>query len=93
MGSCIALRIALSHPSRITALALMSSTAEASSPEATAALSQMRDIWVSTPTPSEEIMDIAIRSWGGDPDVKGPRAQRTYYLQEGSFVISLTLLV
>lgn len=76
MGSCIALRIALSHPSRITALILIGSTAEASSPEATTAFSQMRDIWVSTPTPSEEIMDTAIRTWGGDPDVKGPRARR-----------------
>lgn len=76
MGAGIALHIALSHPSRITALILMGSTADATTAEATAAISQVRDIWVSTPSPSEEIMDIAIRGWGGDPDVKGPRAQR-----------------
>jgi 3-oxoadipate enol-lactonase len=76
MGSCIALRIALSHPARITALVLMASTVDASSPEGKAAFYQMRDIWVSTPTPSEEIMNIGIQGWGGEPDVKGPRALR-----------------
>jgi len=76
MGSSIALRIALSHPARITSLVLMGSTADASSPEGKATIYQMRDIWVSTPTPSEEIMNISIRGWGGEPDVKGPRALR-----------------
>ena len=76
MGAAIALRLALTHPSHVTALILMGSTADASTAEGTAAVNQMRDIWVSTPSPSEEIMDIAIRSWGGDPDVNGPRAQR-----------------
>jgi 3-oxoadipate enol-lactonase len=54
----------------------MASTADASSVEATAAVDQVRDIWVSTPSPSEEIMDVAIRGWGGDLDVNCPRAQR-----------------
>jgi 3-oxoadipate enol-lactonase len=76
MGAAVVLRIALAHPSRITALTLMGSTAEASTPEGDASTQQMRDIWVSTPSPSEDIMDIGIRSWGGDPDVTGPRAKR-----------------
>jgi hypothetical protein len=36
----------------------------------------VRDIWVSTPSPSEEIIDIVIRGWAGDPDVSSPHAQR-----------------
>jgi 3-oxoadipate enol-lactonase len=86
MGACIALRIAISNPSRVTALVVMASTAEPSSPEGTAAIGQVRDIWVSTPSPSEEIMDVAIQAWGGAPDVKGPRAQRVkrHWLQRHS---------
>jgi 3-oxoadipate enol-lactonase len=76
MGSLIALRIALAHPSRVTALALLACLATAASPEGIALINQVRDIWVSTPTPSEDIMNAAIRGWGGDPDVTGPRAQR-----------------
>jgi pimeloyl-ACP methyl ester carboxylesterase len=76
MGACIAMRIALSHQPRTSALILMASTSEPSNPEASAATGQMRDIWASTPSPSEEIMDIGIRSWGGDQDVNGPRAHR-----------------
>ncbi len=76
MGAGVALRLAISHPARITALVLMASTAEASSPEATAAIGQVRDVWVSTPAPSEDIMDAAIGAWGGGPDVNGVRAQR-----------------
>ena len=76
MGACIALRMALSDQSRISALILMSSTANAETPESLATVTQMRDVWVSTPSPSEDIMNIAIRSWGGDLDVDGPRAQQ-----------------
>ena len=76
MGACIALRLALSHQSRIDALILMSSTAGEESAEGKAAITQVRDIWVSSPSPSEEIMNIAIQGWGGDPNVNGPRAQR-----------------
>lgn len=76
MGAGIALRIALSHCSHVTALILMGSTSDASIPEAIAAISKVRDIWVSTSSPSEEIIDIAIRAWGGDPDLNGPCAQR-----------------
>jgi 3-oxoadipate enol-lactonase len=76
MGGLIALRMALSHNSRIDALILMSTTAGEESAEGNAATTQVRDIWVSTPSPSEEIMNIAIQGWGGDPDVNGPRAQR-----------------
>jgi 3-oxoadipate enol-lactonase len=76
MGGGIALRMALSHTSRITALVLMSTTASEGTPESKAAVIQMRDIWFSTPLPSEQIMDIAIKSWGGDPDVNSPRAQQ-----------------
>lgn len=74
MGASIAFCIALSHPSRVKALISIASTGEASSPDASAAIAKVRDIWVSTRSPSEEIMDISIRGWGGNPDVKGPRA-------------------
>jgi 3-oxoadipate enol-lactonase len=53
----------------------MASTAVASNAESTAAINQVRDIWVSTPSPSEDIMDVAIQGWGGDPNVLGPRAK------------------
>ena len=76
MGGCIALRMALSHNSRIAALILMSTTANEGSPGAKAAITQVRDIWVSTPSPSEDIMNISIQGWGGDPDVNGPRARK-----------------
>ena len=75
MGSGIALRMALSHPSLVTALVLMSSTADAPTAEGVAAIDKVRDVWVSTPSPSEKIMNIAMMGWGGDPDVHGPRAQ------------------
>jgi len=65
MGAGVALRFALSDPSRVTDLILMGSTAEASTAEATVAINQLRDIGISTPSPSGEIMDIAIRGWGG----------------------------
>ncbi|KAH6706318.1 Alpha/Beta hydrolase protein [Leptodontidium sp. MPI-SDFR-AT-0119] len=76
MGALITMRLALSHPSRITALCLISSTATAETPDATAAITQVRNIWVSTVVPSEAIMDISIRGWGGEPDLAGTRAQQ-----------------
>lgn len=76
MGGCIALRMALSHQSHLEGLIIMSTTASEESLEGKAAITQVRDIWVSTPSPSEEIMNIAIQGWGGDPDVNGPRAKQ-----------------
>lgn len=76
MGGSIAMCMALSHSSRITALVLMSTTASEGTQESKAAMIQMLDIWFSTPSPSEELMDIAMKSWGGDPDVNCPRAQQ-----------------
>lgn len=74
MGSLIATRLALAYPTRVDGLCLLSSTATAESPEAAAAVAQVRDIWVSTDAPSESIMDIAIQGWGGEADLAGPRA-------------------
>jgi 3-oxoadipate enol-lactonase len=76
MGGGIAMHMALSHSSRITALVLMSTTASEGTQESKAAMVQMLDTWFSTPSPSEELMDIAMKSWGGDPDVNCPRAQQ-----------------
>jgi len=68
--------MALSYSSRITALVLMATTASEGTQESKAAVIQMTDIWFSTPSPSEELMDNAMKSWGGDPDVNCPRAQQ-----------------
>lgn len=76
MGSLIAMRIALAHASHVAGLCLIASTATAESPEGTAAIGQVRDIWLSTAVPSESIMDIAIQGWGGDTDLAGARARQ-----------------
>ncbi|KAI8801831.1 putative alpha/beta hydrolase [Cladochytrium replicatum] len=76
MGALIALRAALTAPLRITALVVMAATGAASSEQDTANFRIVRNIWVSTPTPPEPIMDASIVAWGGDPDVNGVRSRR-----------------
>jgi len=76
MGCLISLRLALTHPSRVTALVLMAGTATAATPESIAGILQLREMWVATPKPSEDVMDIAVRGWGGNPDTTGARADR-----------------
>jgi 3-oxoadipate enol-lactonase len=75
MGGGIALRIALAHSSRVTGLVLMATTASGGTPESKGSIIQFRDRWFSTPTPSEQIMDATIRSFGGDPDINPARVQ------------------
>ncbi|KAL5363158.1 Alpha/Beta hydrolase protein [Aspergillus floccosus] len=76
MGSMIALRLALLDPARFVGLVLLGSNAAAVTDAQRSAFYQLRDIWVAAPAPSEQIMNAAILSWGGDPDVDGPRATR-----------------
>ncbi|OAQ72883.1 alpha/beta hydrolase [Pochonia chlamydosporia 170] len=86
MGASVVLQAALSHPSRVAALVVIAATGKSATPEQKAAFDQLAQIWSSTPTPSEEIMDAAIRSWGGDPDVTGPRARhiKDYWVERHS---------
>ncbi|RHZ51860.1 hypothetical protein CDV55_103189 [Aspergillus turcosus] len=76
MGSMIALRLALLDQARFPGLVLLGSNASAATDAQRSAFYQLRDIWVATPAPSEEIMNAAILSWGGNPDVDGPHATR-----------------
>ncbi|GAB1212149.1 hypothetical protein ATERTT37_001279 [Aspergillus terreus] len=74
MGSMIALRLALLNPARVVGLVLLGSNASAVTDVQRSAFYQLRDIWVATPAPSEQIMNAAILGWGGNPDVDSPRA-------------------
>lgn len=74
MGSMIALRLALLDQARFQGLVLLGSNASAATDAQRSAFYQLRDIWVATSAPSEQIMNPAILSWGGNPDVDGPRA-------------------
>lgn len=76
MGSMIALRLALLDPPRFVGLALLGSNASAVTDAQRSAFYQLRDIWLATPAPSEQIMNAAILGWGGNPDVDSPRAIR-----------------
>ncbi|ORX75805.1 alpha/beta-hydrolase [Basidiobolus meristosporus CBS 931.73] len=76
MGASIALHLALSHPSYVAALVIMAATARSPTPQQKDAFNLLGRVWTSTQTPSDEIMNAAMQSWGGDPDVNGPRAQR-----------------
>jgi pimeloyl-ACP methyl ester carboxylesterase len=74
MGSMIALRLALLDQARFVGLVLLGSNASAATDAQRSAFYQLCDIWVATPSPSEQIMNAGILSWGGDPDVEGSRA-------------------
>ncbi|KAH1629925.1 hypothetical protein KXX39_003076 [Aspergillus fumigatus] len=76
MGSMIALRLVLLDQARFSGLVLLASNASEATNAQRDAFYQLRDIWVATPAPSEQIMNAAILSWGGNPDVEGPRATR-----------------
>ena len=74
MGSLIAMRIALNYPQYVNGVVALSSTSRAATPEAVALFQQVYDVWISTPTPSEEIMNLSIQAWGGSPDITCNRA-------------------
>ncbi|KAL2869530.1 alpha/beta fold hydrolase [Aspergillus lucknowensis] len=74
MGSMIALRLAMLDQPRFVGLVLLASNASAVTEAQRSAFYQLCDIWVAAPAPSEQIMNAAILSWGGNPDVDGPRA-------------------
>jgi pimeloyl-ACP methyl ester carboxylesterase len=76
MGAMVALRMALLEPARVSGLVLLGASETLPSEASKKAFGQVRDIWVATPTPSEEIMNISIVAWGGAPDVNGDRATR-----------------
>ncbi|GFF32109.1 putative esterase YtxM [Aspergillus udagawae] len=76
MGSMIALRLALLDQARFSGLVLLASNASAVTDAQRSAFYQLSDIWVATPAPSEQIMNAAILSWGGSPDLDGPRAKQ-----------------
>jgi pimeloyl-ACP methyl ester carboxylesterase len=68
--------MALLGQRNLSGLILLSANADAASDAHRIGFPQLRDIWTSTPSPSEEIMNGAILAWGGSPDVHGHRAQR-----------------
>ncbi|KAL4864884.1 hypothetical protein BDV12DRAFT_200698 [Aspergillus spectabilis] len=76
MGTMVALRIALLDQRNLSGLILLSANADAASDPHRIGFPQLRDIWISTASPSDEIMNGAILAWGGSPDIHGPRAQR-----------------
>jgi pimeloyl-ACP methyl ester carboxylesterase len=86
MGTMIALRMALLNQTKLTGLILLSANASAASDAHKLGFPQLRDIWTSTPSPGEAIMNGAILAWGGATDVNSPRAQRIrdYWIQRHS---------
>lgn len=86
MGASVALQLALTHQHRISGLVLIGATASAATPQETEAFSQLSKAWSSTPTPSDDVMNLAIQSWGGNPDVNSARAQmiKSYWVARHS---------
>jgi pimeloyl-ACP methyl ester carboxylesterase len=76
MGSLIAMRVALEYPTHVEGVVALSSTSRAATPEALTAFQQVYDAWISTPTPSEDLMNLSIAAWGGSPDVNCDRAMK-----------------
>ncbi|KAL2818039.1 Alpha/Beta hydrolase protein [Aspergillus granulosus] len=76
MGTMVALRMALLSQTKLSGLILLSANASAASEAHKIGFPQLRDIWTSTPSPSDAIMNGAILAWGGATDIDCPRAQR-----------------
>ena len=74
-GSLIALRTALTHPTRVKGIVAMSSTSRSATRAAIETFEQVYQTWISTLTPSEDIMNIAIMGWGGNLDVNSDRCK------------------
>ena len=74
-GSLISMRMAITHSARVDGIVALSSTSRTSSQAVLDAFAQVYKIWTSTPIPSEEIMNVAIRGWGGDLDVHSDRCK------------------
>ena len=75
MGSLIAFRMALAHAKYVEGVVAMSSTSRAPTQQVIEAFTRFYLGWVSTPTPAEELMNVAILEWGGEPDVNSERAK------------------
>ena len=75
MGSLISLRMALTHPEYVEGIVAMSSTSRAATQQVIEVFNQFYQGWVSTPTPSEDLMNLAILGWGGESDVNSDRAK------------------
>jgi pimeloyl-ACP methyl ester carboxylesterase len=64
MGSLIAFRTAVTHPSKVDGIIAMSSISRPSTQPVIDAFNQFYAGWVSTPIPSEKLMNLAIYGWG-----------------------------
>jgi pimeloyl-ACP methyl ester carboxylesterase len=64
MGSLIALRMALKHPSKVNGIIAMSSVSRPPTQSVIDGFTAFYNAWVSTPTPSEDLMNAAIFGWG-----------------------------
>ena len=67
--------MALSHPIRVKGIVALSSVSRAAPQSVVEALEQVYKAWVATPTPSEDIMNLAIQGWGGNIDVNSDRCK------------------
>ena len=71
----IALRMALSHPTRVKGIVALSSVCRAAPQPVVEAFEKVYKVWVATPTPSDDIMNLAIQGWGGSLDVNSDRCK------------------
>jgi 3-oxoadipate enol-lactonase len=67
--------MALSHPTRVKGIVALSSVSRAAPQSVIEAFQKVYTAWVATPTPSEEIMNLAIQGWGGRLDVNSDRCK------------------
>lgn len=74
-GALIALRMGFTYPDRVKAIVSLSATARTPSPAFVEAFQKFQEAWIVTPTPSEELMNAAIKNWGGDLDVNSDRCK------------------
>jgi pimeloyl-ACP methyl ester carboxylesterase len=63
------------YPERVTGIISLSGTARSAPPAFTEAFKAFQEAWIATPTPSEDLMNAAIKNWGGDLDVNSDRCK------------------
>lgn len=67
--------MALTHPIRVKGIVAMSSTCRSAPQPVIEAFEKLYAEWTATATPSEELMNLAIKGWGGDLDVDSDRCK------------------
>lgn len=67
--------MALTHPIRVEGIVALSSICRSAPQPVIEAFEKLYAGWIATPTPSEELMNLSIKAWGGGLDVDSDRCK------------------